>query len=73
MEELIRNYAKAKEKYMAAIDDLNTSLTALESAAAAIVTFAKAGDQSPAIEAAKARVDVVTSSLTAAVTPPPTV
>jgi hypothetical protein len=76
MQILIHKYNQARlrvslnmEIAMAAIDDLNASITALESAATAIVAKAGSQDQTPAIEAAKARVDVVTANLNAASAP----
>lgn len=68
LEELIRE--KAREQ-MGAIDDLNTGLTALEAEVAAVVTTVNdlltevqnLGSSSPAIEAAVARVQAATSTL----------
>lgn len=55
---------------MSAIDDLNSAVTNLEASSAALITAAKASDQSLAIQAAVARIAAVTANEVAAVTPP---
>lgn len=56
-----------------ALDDLTTSVTALETASAAAITEIQsltAGGDTAALPAIKARIDAVAANLTAAATPP---
>lgn len=73
LEELVRalvHLNRTMEKQVAAIDDLNSAVTDLTTAANAAIAKINAGDQSPAIENAVTSIKAVTDALNTVVNPP---